>query len=222
MRKGKIINVKIQISLNKVQLSLIVCKNGKTLWISKVAFSHIDWLFKYKTTFCIDHRKIMTVADEMASPSLSPILLGFTALICLFGLITNSYAANYMTNKFDLSKMTYKILLWSCLIHVIGCAVMLIAELYLWVEGTSEVICIVFQISLLCPIFIVESFMLQMSIIRCIICCSKKSPEDLNNFQKSLVLFMTPLPFAYMGPLSIYRLANDKSLGYAHLVSFQF
>mgnify|MGYP001475778884 CR=1 FL=1 len=48
-----------------------------------------------------------------------------------------------------------------------------------------------------------------------------KPDLDLNNFQKSLVLFMTPLPFAYIGPLSIYRLANDKSLGYAHLVSFQ-
>ena len=163
----------------------------------------------------------MTVADETASPSLSPTLLGFITLICLFGLLTNSYAANYMTNNFDLSKMTYKILLWSCLIHVFGCVVILVAALYLWVEGTSEFICIVFQISLLCPIFIVESFMLQMSILRCIICCSKKSAEELNNFQKSLVLFMTPLPFAYIGPLSIYRLANDKSLGYAHLVSFQ-
>ena len=163
----------------------------------------------------------MTVAEETASSSLSPTLLGFITLICLFGLLTNSYAANYMKNNFDLSKMTYKILLWSCLIHVIGCVVILIAALYLWVEGTSEFICIVFQISLLCPIFIVESFMLQMSVLRCIICCSKKSAEDLNNFQKSLVVFMTPLPFAYIGPLSIYRLANDKSLGYAHLVSFE-
>ena len=86
-------------------------------------------------------------------------------------------------------------------------------------EGTSDFICIVFQISLLCPIFIVESFMLQMSVLRCIICCSKKSAEDLNNFQKSLVLFMTPLPFAYTGTMSIFRLSNEKSLGYAHLVS---
>ena len=163
----------------------------------------------------------MTVADETPSPSLSPTLLGFTAPICLFGLITNSYAANYMTNNFDLSKMTYKILLWSCLIHVIGCVVMLIALLYLWAEGTSEFICIVIQISLQCPIFIVQSFMLQMSILRCIISCSKKSAKDLNNFQKSLIAFMTPLPFAYIGPMSIYRLANDKSLGYVHLVSIQ-
>ena len=163
----------------------------------------------------------MTFVDETENPILSPTLLVFTALICLFGLITNSYAANYMANNFDLSKMTYKILLWSCLIHVIGCLVMLITALYLWAEGTSEFICIVFQISLLCPIFIVESFMLQMSVLRCIICCSKKSVEDLKNFQKTLVVFMTPLPFAYIGPLSIYRLANDKSLGYAHLVSFQ-
>ena len=163
----------------------------------------------------------MTVADETASPSLSTTLLGFTALICLFGLLTNSYAANYMTNNFDLSKMTYKILLWSCLIHVIGCFVMLMAALYLWTEGTSEFKCIVFQISLQCPSFIVQSLMLQMSILRCIISCSKKSAEDLNNFQKSLVVFMTPLPFAYIGTMSIYRLANDKSLGYAYLVSIQ-
>jgi hypothetical protein len=176
-------------------------------------------LFKEIRYKIINHQKIMTVADETASPSLSPTLLGFTALICLFGLITNSYAANYMTNNFDLSKMTYKILLWSCLIHVIGCVVMLITALYLWAEGTSEFICIVFQISLLCPIFTVQSFMFEMSILRCIISCSKKSAEDLNNFQKGLVAFMTPLPFAYIGTMSIYRLANDKSLGYAHLVS---
>ena len=40
--KRKIINVKSQISLNKVQLSLIVCKSNKILCISKVAFTHID------------------------------------------------------------------------------------------------------------------------------------------------------------------------------------
>ena len=196
-----------------------MCTCDKILWISKVAFTHINWLIKHKITFCINHCKIMTFANETASPTFSPTFLGFTSLIGLFGLITNSYAAKYMTNNFDLSKMTYKILSWSCLIHVIGCVVILIAALYLWVEGTSEFICIVFQISLLCPIFIVESFMLQMSVLRCIICCSKKSAEDLNNFQKSLVLFMTPLPFAYTGTMSIFRLSNEKSLGYAHLVS---
>ena len=198
-----------------------MCTCDKILWISKVAFTHINWLIKHKITFCINHCKIMTFANETASPTFSPTFLGFTSLIGLFGLITNSYAAKYMTNNFDLSKMTYKILSWSCLIHVIGCAVMLMAALYLWAEGANEFICIVFQISLKCPIFIVQSFMLQTSILRCIISYSKKSAHDLNNFQKSLVMFMTPLPFAYIGPMSIYRLANDKSLGYAHMVSFQ-
>ena len=39
------------------------------------------------------------------------------------------------------------------------------------------------------------------------------------NFQKKVAVFMTPLPFAYLGTFYIFRLANDKSLGPGHLVS---
>ena len=60
---------------------------------------------------------------------------------------------------------------------------------------------------------------MNLFIIRCIISCSKKNGEDLIKFQKILVAFMTPLPFAYTGTMSIFRLSNEKSLGYAHLVS---
>ena len=161
----------------------------------------------------------MTVSDKTENPSLSPALLAFIVLMCFVGTLTNSYAANYMRHNFDLSKMMYKILLWSCLIYVIGCIVMLITALYLWAEGASELICIVSQISLQCPTFIAQSFLLQISILRCIISCSKKNGEDLIKFQKSLVAFMTPLPFAYTGTMTIFRLSNEKSLGYAHLVS---
>ena len=89
----------------------------------------------------------------------------------------------------------------------------------LWADGASELICIVSQISLQCPTFIAQSFLLQISILRCIISCSKKNGEDLIKFQKILVAFMTPMPFAYTGTMSIFRLSNQKSLGYAHLVS---
>ena len=85
--------------------------------------------------------------------------------------------------------------------------------------GPSELICIVLEISLQCPSFIVLSFICQISILRCIIVCSKKNTEDLINFQNKLVTFMTPLVFAYLGTLSVLRLANDRSLGYVHLVS---
>ena len=60
---------------------------------------------------------------------------------------------------------------------------------------------------------------MNLFIIRCIISCSKKNGEDLIKFQKILVAFMTPMPFAYTGTMSIFRLSNQKSLGYAHLVS---
>ena len=75
----------------------------------------------------------MTVSDKTESLSLSPALLAFIILMCLVGTLTNSYAANYMRHNFDLSKIMYKILLWSCLIYVIGCIVMLITALCLWV-----------------------------------------------------------------------------------------
>ena len=51
--------------------------------------------------------------------------------------------------------------------------------------------------------------------------CSKKSAEELINFQKTVAAFMTPLPFAYLGTFYIFRLANDKSLGPSHLVSIK-
>ena len=164
----------------------------------------------------------MSVSDNPSpsNPSLSPALLGFIILICFFGLLPNSYAANYMRNNFDLSKMVYKTLLRCCLINVLGFIVLLITALFL-LNSTSknEFICVMFQTSLTSPIFIVQSSTLQISILRCIISCSKKNEAELNSFQKTVVAFMTPLPFAYLGTLSIFRLANDKSLGMGHSVS---
>ena len=147
-------------------------------------------------------------------------LLCFIILFCLLGLFLNSYAANYMRNNFDLSKKIYKALLRCCLINSIGFLASVITELlYLFNGSKNEFICNLFEISLGCPCFIVQSFILQISILRCIMRCSKKSAEELTNFQKTVAAFMTPLPFAYLGTLSIFRLANDKSLGLGHLVS---
>ena len=162
----------------------------------------------------------MSVSDNPSNPSLSPAFLGFIILICFFGLLPNSYAANYMRNNFDLSKMVYKTLLRCCVINAFGFIVLLITALFL-LNSTckNEFICIIFQTSLTSPIFIVQSYTLQISILRWIISCSKKNEAELNNFQKTVVAFMTPLPFAYLGTLSIFRLANEKSLGLGHLVS---
>ena len=133
------------------------------------------------------------MSDNPSNPSLSPALLGFIILICFFGLLPNSYAANYMRNNFDLSKMVYKTLLRCCLINAFGFIVLLITALFL-LNSTSknELICIIFQTSLTSPIFIVQSCTLQISILRCIISCSKKNEEELNNFQKTVAAVMTP------------------------------
>ena len=161
----------------------------------------------------------MTVLDEIPFAHLLPTFLVFIIINCLFGILTNSYSANYMIKHFDLSKMIYKTLLWCCLINVIGFIVLLITSLYLFNASESKLICIVFQVSLQYPFFIVQSFLLQMSVLRCIISCSKKNAEELINFQKSLVTFMTPLPFACLGSFYIYKLSNEEPLNIGHLVS---
>ena len=169
--------------------------------------------------FCSNHQKIMSLSDKTTSPSLSPTLLCFVIIICLFGLIPNSFVANYMRNNFDLSKIIYKTLMRCCLINVIGFIVLLITALYLLIASTNELICIIFQTCIHSPLFIVQSYILQISILRCVISCSKKNSEELINFQKVLVAFMTPLPFAYLGTFYFFRFANDKSVGPGHLVS---
>ena len=170
----------------------------------------------------------MTFANETASPTFSPTFLGFTSLIGLFGLITNSYAAKYMTNNFDLSKMTYKTLLWCCSINVIGFIVLLVTSLYLVNASESKLVCTVFQVSLQYQLFIVQchlllifqdSWNLLICLLRCIISCSKKNAEELISLQKSLINFMMPLPFAGLGTFYIYRMSNEKPLNFVHLVS---
>ena len=150
----------------------------------------------------------------------TPTFIGFLILF-LLGLFSNSYAANYMRNNFDLSKMIYKTLLWCCLINAIGFLASVITALYLLNGSKNEFICKLFEISLSSPYFIVESFRLQISILRCIMRCSKKSAEELINLQKTVTAVMTPLPFAYVGTFYIIRLANDKSLGLGHSVSIK-
>ena len=124
-----------------------------------------------------------------------------------------------MRNNFDLSKGIYKALLWCCLINTIGYLASVITALYLLNGSKNEFICAIFEMSIQGPYFIVQTFMLQISILRCIMRCSKKIAEELKNFQKTVAAFMTPLPFAYLGTLSIFRLANEKSLGLGHSVS---
>ena len=161
----------------------------------------------------------MTVLDEIPYASLLPTLLVFIIIVCFFGLLTNSYSANYMRKNFDLSKMIYKTLFWCCLINVLGSIVLLITSLYLFNASESKLVCTVFQVSLQYPHFIVQSFLLLISILRCIISCSKKNAVELINFQKSLVTFMTPLPFGCLGTFYIYRLSNEQPLNIGHLVS---
>ena len=164
----------------------------------------------------------MTVLDKIPYASLSPTLLVSVIIVCLSGLLTNSYSANYMRQNFDLSKMMYKTLIWCCLINVFGFIILLITSLYLINASESKLVCTVFQVSLVYPLFIVQSFLLLISVLRCIRTCSKKNEEELINFQKSLVTFMTPLPFACLGTFYIYRMSNEKPLNFGHLVSQHF
>ena len=169
----------------------------------------------------------MTVLDDTKSPIVSPTFLVFVILLCLFGLLANSYSANYMRNNFDLSKMTYKTLLWCCSINVIGFVVLLITSLYLINASESKLVCTVFQVSLQYQLFIVQSHLLLIfqdawnflnSLLRCV-SCIKKNAEDLITFQKSLVNFMMPLPFACLGTFYIYRMSNERPLNFVHFVS---
>ena len=161
----------------------------------------------------------MTVLDEIPYARLSPTLIVFIIINCLFGLLTNGYSANYMRKNFDLSKMIYKTLIWCCFINVIGFIVLLITSLYLINASDSKLVCIVFQVSLQYPLFIVQSFLLLISVLRCIISCSKKNADELINIQKSLVTFVTPVPFACLGTFYIYRISEEKPLNFGHLVS---
>ena len=161
----------------------------------------------------------MTVLDEIPYASLPPTLLVFMIIVCFFGLLTNIYSANYMRKNFDLSKMIYKTLFWCCLINVLGSIVFLITSLYVFNASESKLVCTIFQVSLQYQLFILQSHLLLISILRCIISCSKKKAEDLISFQKSLVNFMMPLPFACLGTFYIYRMTNEKPLNFVHLVS---
>ena len=152
---------------------------------------------------------------------LTTTFLGFFILFCLLGLFSNSYAANYMRNRFDLSKTIYKTLLRCCLINAVGFLASVITGLYLLNGNSNTFMCILFHISLDSPYFIVQSFMIKISILRCLMRCSKKSEEELTNFQKTAAAIMTLLPFAYLGTFYTFRLANDESLGLSHLVSIK-
>ena len=77
----------------------------------------------------------MTISDKKANPCLSSTELGFIVLMSLSGLIANIFVANYMKSNFDLSKIIYKLLMWSCLVYFIGFIVMLITVLCLWSAG---------------------------------------------------------------------------------------
>ena len=84
-----------------------------------------------------------------------------------------------MRNNFDLSKGIYKALLWCCLINPIGYLASVITALYLLNGSENEFICALFEISIQGPYFIVQTFMLQISILRCITRCSQKIAEEL-------------------------------------------
>ena len=152
---------------------------------------------------------------------LTPTFLVLLILVCLFGFFCNSYAANYMRNNFDLSKRIYRTLFWCCLINTIGFFASVIADFCLLIAPKHEFICILFEISLSRPFFIVQCLMLEVSILRCIIRRSKTSAEELIDFQRTVAFFMTSLTIAYVGTFSTFLWAKDEPLGFGYLVSIK-
>ena len=69
------------------------------------------------------YQDIMTANYETKDDSnfLTPNLLFLTFIVfCLFGILTNSYSLIYMKENFDLSKIIYKVLFWSCYLNIGG------------------------------------------------------------------------------------------------------
>ena len=56
-------------------------------------------------------------------------------------------------------------------------------------------------------------------LVRCIKSYFEKYSEDLATYEKYCVAFMSPLPFGYLGTLSIVKLAKKHPLGMVHVVS---
>ena len=61
--------------------------------------------------------------------------------------------------------------------------------------------------------------------VTCLLRCIKSHfvdySEDLATYEKYSVAFMSPIPFGYLGTLSIIKLAKQHPLGLIHVVSYE-
>ena len=145
----------------------------------------------------------------------NPIFLGQQILFGLIGILTNTYSLCHMLKKFNLSKINYKLLMVACIINIVQFVAEVLAAIWLLL-APNEIGCIIMQISLMGPKFVIQCYILEICIARCISMYKK----NYTSFQKSFIYFVSPLPFGYIATFFIVRLGQQKPVGLLHLVSF--
>ena len=90
--------------------------------------------------------------------------------ICLdaIGIFTNAYSLHYMKWNFNRSRLIYKLLMFSCTVILLECFFGVTMASFLFITK-DNLVCIIFQIAYVAPKFIVNSFILQISLLRCIV-----------------------------------------------------
>ena len=90
--------------------------------------------------------------------------------ICLgaIGIFTNGYSLHYMKWNFNTSRLIYKLLMFSCIVTLVECFLeVTMASILL--KTKDNLVCMIFQIAYVVPKFIVNSIILQISLLRCIV-----------------------------------------------------
>ena len=133
------------------------------------------------------------------------------------GILTNSYSLSYLLKYFNFSKIIYKLLMVANIINIVQCFIEVFAAIWLLLD-TNEIVCIILQISVMAPKFIIQCFLLEICITRCIFIYLKKYTA----LQKSLVWFISPLPIVYIATILFVRQDEEKPIGLLllHQVSF--
>ena len=104
-------------------------------------------------------------STEEGSERLPFHFLFLTIFFGSIGTFTNFYSTIYLKWNFNMSKMSYKLLMWGSLVTLAECLLEVIIAILLSLTA-NELACMIFQIAYLAPKFIVNSFVLQISLLR--------------------------------------------------------
>ena len=148
----------------------------------------------------------------------SHILLYHEFIFGIIGLLTNIYSFLYVKKFFNLSKIPYQLLMYASMVNITQLTAVIIAALWLFMVE-NELGCIIFQIAVMAPKFIIQCYVLQITILRFYAVFTSKNPNEVAQFQRLFTSLVSPLPYAYMTIVLIIRLSQQKPLGYLHQVS---